>query len=62
MTINFTTEYAVFSLDKKILFQGTYQECLLSQSDFSEDTFVNVDNTPVEYELQDLPLEYNYED
>ena len=63
MEINLGNEYAVYTVDKQILFSGSYQECLefIEQEEESQ-VFVDVDKTLTEYELEDLPLDYTFED
>ena len=62
MTLKLSKDYAVYSLSKEVLFQGTYQQCLQAQELLDEETSVDVDTTEQVYELQDEALEYNYED
>ena len=63
MTLKLNNDYAVYTAEKQLLFSGTYQECLaFIEQEENEDVFVDVDESEEEYELADLPIDYNYED
>jgi len=64
MTLKLNNDYAVYTVEKQLLFSGSYQECLqyLEEHADDEDSFVDVDKTPEEYELADLSLDYTFED
>lgn len=63
MTLKLNNDYAVYTAEKEMLFSGTYQKCFqyLEEHADDEDSFVDVDKTPEEYELEDLPLNYTFE-
>ena len=62
MTFKLSKDYAVYSENRSILFQGTYQECLAFQELRDDNTFVDVDHSDKFYELEDIVLDFNYED
>lgn len=63
MTLKLNNDYAVYTEKREMLFSGSYQECLaFIEQEENEDVFVDVDKSAEEYELADLPLDYNFED
>lgn len=63
MTIKLNNGYAVYDADRNVLFSGSYQQCLsYIEQEENEDVFVDVDKSEEEYELEDLPIDYTFED
>lgn len=63
MTIKLNNGYAVYDADRNVLFSGSYQQCLsYIEQEENEDVFVDVDKSEEEYELEDLPINYTFED
>lgn len=60
MTFQTTKPYQCLSVDKQVLHEGTYQSCLNFQSDCNK--HVEILPTSEEDVLQDLELNYTYED
>lgn len=63
MTLKLSNSYAVYNAEKNVLFSGSYQQCLsyIEQQE-TDDVFVDVDKSEEEYELEDLPINYTFED
>lgn len=63
MTLKLNNDYAVYDAERNSLFSGSYQECLaFIEKEENEDVFVDVDKSEEEHELEDLPINYTFED
>lgn len=62
MTIKLSNDYAVYDAERNVLFTGSYQECLayIEQQE-NNNVFVDIDKSEEEYELEDLPINYTFE-
>ncbi len=67
MTFNLNTKpYACYNTSRVSVYSGTYQQCLNYQSDSEEDLAVDknvlFEDSEEVLELEDLPIDYSYED